>query len=208
MKKRWTLWQKLKAVTALIVVFLLVLATNLMDKKHLEMVENSLTSVYKDRLLAKDYLYKISRQLQQKRNVLRQQDLNQIERTIEAADDSLQTLMNLYEQTKMTGDEHQRLLELKHIEDNLIRKENLLFNTKDQVEMEAVKEEVILTHEDMILKIDQLFAIQMKEGKRQIDNSNRAIDRSNFIAQLEIGALIVIGLILQFLIFFKPASDD
>ena len=208
MSNRWTMWQKTKAVTALVVVFLLVLATNLMDKNHFEVVEESLTTVYQDRLLAKDYLYKISRQLQQKRNVLRQSDLLEVQSTIEAADDSIKTLMSLYEQTRMTEKERTYLEKLNETEDDLIARESQLFNSPDEATIDATKEQLIQTHEDMITTLDKLFEIQMKEGKRQIDYSNRAIERSNFIAKLEIGALIVIGLIIQFFIFFRPARDD
>ncbi len=208
MNNRWTLWQKLKAVTALVVVFLLVLATNLMDKNHFDVVEDALTTVYKDRLMAKDYLYKISRQLQQKRNVLQNADLKEIQSTIEAADDSIQTLMNLYEQTRMTSSERRYLEDLKEVEKGLIKKESELFNTLDETSASAAKQRLIGVHEEMIANIDELFEIQMKEGKRQIDHSNRAIAQSNFIARLEIGALIVIGLIIQFFIFFRPSRDD
>ena len=51
--------------------------------------------------------------------------------------------------------------------------------------------------------LDVLFEIQIKEGKRQIDYSNQAIDRSNLMTKLEIGALIAIGLVIQFLILYK-----
>lgn len=208
MSKTWTLWQKIKAITSLVVVFLLVLATNLMDKNHFEVVESALSSVYEDRLMAKDYLFRMSRQLQQKRNMLQHDDLVHAQNTILAADDSLEVLMTRFEGTKMTSDEAGYAEKLRESFGELKRNEQKLFESKEEGVVLLTQQKLIKKHEEMILTIDKLFAIQMKEGKRQIDYSNSVIDRSNLIAKMEIGALIVIGLIIQFLIFFRPSRDD
>ena len=52
--------------------------------------------------------------------------------------------------------------------------------------------------------LDALNQIQMSEGKREIINSNRAIETSELISQIEMGVLILIGFIIQLLIFVKP----
>jgi hypothetical protein len=63
MMRKLTHFQKIKIAAASLVVFLLVLATNIMDNNHFDIVQQSLETVLDDRLVAKDYIYKISRQI-------------------------------------------------------------------------------------------------------------------------------------------------
>lgn len=193
--RRRKLGIRIKAGAALVVVFLLVLATNQMDSHHFTIVRESLTTVYEDRLLAKDYLYKISRQLQQQREVLRRNDPNI--NKIKATNDSIQTLMDIYGRTRLTENEARYY---ESFDEKLSRlKAHNLSEGANPEHLQLTDQRYQALFEDL----DSLYKIQLEESRRAISNSNRAIQASNLISQLEMGALILIGLILQVLIFAK-----
>ncbi len=205
MNWEFTTAQRIRTGAALAVVFLLIMTTNVIDSHHFTIVQNSLTSVYEDRLLAKNYLYKISRQMQIKREILQDMDPDQeaifINRT---ANDSIRVLIDKYAATNPSG-RASRLFE--SLQKDLT---SLLSYEEDFDEGEAINAELpSLSSTDhyysaIFKDLDDLSEIQVGEGKREVDFSNRSIDNSNFIAKLEIGALILIGIVLQVLIFVRP----
>ncbi|MFT6335819.1 MAG: hypothetical protein ACI9GZ_001160 [Bacteroidia bacterium] len=198
---------KIRAASALVVVFLLVLATNLMDNNHFKIVQGSITSIYEDRLVAKDYIYKISRQLQLKQYVVHQNDRNQIENIYRMADDSIKVLINKFDGTKLTKQEVRYFESLKSNLNRLGELEQRLLKgeTPNNIELPSIN---LLENSFLVIleDLDKLSQIQLEEGKRETMSSKRAIDTSNFISRLEIGVLIFIGLMLQLLIFLKPVK--
>lgn len=196
-------FSKLKSIVALIVVFLLVLATNLMDKQHFEVVERALTTVYEDRLLVKDYLFKISRQLQKKQEALHLAELGEIQQNNNLSNTAIDSLIGKFASTAMVAHEESYFERLKRELAVLEKYESELLVSDNQ----GVSSEYIRQLDEQHLEVneilDVLFEIQIKEGKRQIDYSNQAIDRSNLMTKLEIGALIAIGLVIQIILLYR-----
>ena len=196
-------FSKLKSIVALVVVFLLVLATNLMDKQHFEVVERALTTVYEDRLLVKDYLFKISRQLQKKQEALHLAEFTEIQQTTNQSNTAIDSLIGKFALTAMVAHEQSYFERLKRELAVLEKYESELPMSDNQ----GVSSEYIRQLDEQHLEVneilDVLFEIQIKEGKRQIDYSNQAIDRSNLMTKLEIGALIAIGLVIQIILLYR-----
>ncbi len=192
---------KIKAVAAVILVFLLVLATNMMDNHHFDVVKRTLKTVYEDRLVVKDYIYKMSDQLNRKQLALLTGDSVRIQRVNAVANDSLQALLNRYSTTRLTTSEARKFNELQENLSALMKNEN------DWSSENPSGNEVIYSlYENIEDNLDTLFEIQLVEGKRQIDTSNRAIANSDFISKIEMGVLIVLGLIIQIIILYKAPS--
>lgn len=187
--------QKLKAVGALAVVFLLVLATNKMDSNHFKVVKRSLSTIYKDRLVAQDYIYRLSINLQDKKLDLALED-----KVNHHLNDSINHLVEQYAETKLTASEARYFQSFRNSLDELYSLER---NFEENPAQEH-KQEIYQQHIALNQQLDELSKIQLKEGKRQIEISNRSISTSDLISNIEIGVLIVIGLIIQALIFFKP----
>lgn len=203
--RKLSLSQKIKAIAALLLVFLLVLATNLTDSTHFGIVKNSLETIYEDRLVAKNHLFKISGLLHKKHRAIYagQAGLSPDEQV--SANDSIQELLEKYASTELTEKE---ALYFKSLKDNL----NQLYQHEARlIEPEIVQDKVFITALDVHYKnisndLEVLSEIQLTEARRQLQYSNRAVATSDLIARLEIGALIFIGLIVQFLIFFRPSE--
>lgn len=191
MKFNMGLWSRVRALLALIIVFLLVFATNKMDKNHFQKVQESFSSVYEDRLVAKDYIYKISRLLDIKKNDLITGEISGVDYSI---NDSIRVLIDKYSESNLTENEAKSFSRLKSKLDNLLNVEKNTGNSSERA----------LKIVDVLSELDQLANIQMIEAKKELTKSNRLIDSSNLISALEIGALILIGIIIQLLIFLKP----
>jgi len=205
MMRKLTHFQKIKIAAASLVVFLLVLATNIMDNNHFDIVQRSLETVLDDRLVAKDYIYKISRQIHLKNKLLYTSDAEHMAKANQKANDSIQTLVAKYAATELTPKEAQYFESLENNLDKLLQVEKQLYGKSPSEQVAAIeKAETYFTR--ITSNLDILSEVQLAEGIRQIHYSNRAIENSNLIAKLEIGALIVIGLIIQIFIFFKPSE--
>ena len=199
--------QRIRMGAALAVVFLLVLATNMMDSNHFTIVQDNLTTVYEDRILAKDYLFRISRQLQTKRTFLQENNIDDLVKYSSQANDSIETLMTRFANTRHTEKETQ------HFE-SLFDKLNVLIQYESQyIKGELINEElpsidiVDSYYAAVFEELDALFEIQLKEGSRIIEQSHKAIDTSHLISRIEEITLIVIGLLIQLIIFIRPIKD-
>lgn len=203
MDSKMTLSQRLRMGAALVVVFLLVLATNLMDSNHFKVVQKGLTTVFEDRLLAKDYLYKISRQVQKKKEIIQSSDIEELTDLNEMLNDSIQVLIHRFASTELTENESLAFESLQtHIRSLNEYESNLLRNESINTELNIAGSERYFSA--IYGDLDSLFKIQLEESDRVISNSNRTIDTSNRISRIEIGVLIVIGLLIQLLIFLRP----
>ena len=205
---RWklTLAQRIRLGASLAVVFLLILATNLIDKNHFRIVKENLTTVYEDRLLTKNYLYGISRQVQQKKEIYEHLDIesNSLKKLNLQINDSITTLIDKFGATKLTENEKLRFESLKKNIEYLNKLENKHI-IKESIAPEAHFTSSSEKHFQAIYQdLDALFRIQLEEGSRVIRNSTQTIGTSNFISKLEIAALIAIGVLIQLLIFLKP----
>ena len=205
MKWNLSFIQKAKALGALVMIFLLVLATNLMDNNHFAVVKKSLTTVYEDRLVAKDYIYKIARQLEIKEREIYTDLSQQSNSKNHITNDSISAILSKFKATRLTSAEETHFRLLNRYITKLLDAEKQLAAKSDIEPSDEIIVRIISLHASIANELDVLSEIQMTEGRRQINYSNEAIAKSKFISQLEIGALIVIGVIIQLLIFIKPS---
>ncbi len=172
MKFKLSAVRKLKAIGALAVVFLMVLATNQMDSKHFKTVKRTLATVYEDRLVANDYLYKIKSELNQKHLSLYNSGSGKL-----ISNDSISKLVNKYATTELTMDE-KKYLDLLKIE--LQKLYQLEFQTKStNVEDSALAANFELRYATIYDYLNRLSKIQLEEGAIQIQQSNKAISTVN-----------------------------
>lgn len=204
MSWKLTIAQRIRAGAALIVVFLLILATNMIDSNHFEVVQKSMTSIYEDRLIGKQYIYLISRQLDTKQNLLQvgqSADANNIN---QAANEEIRELMGKLGLTKLTESEAKRLKQLKIKLDRLFSDEKR-FGMEEVVDQEMPElDEIESYYTGIYEELDALSEIQVREGQREVFFSTRSIESSNLISRIEIGVLVVLGLLFQLLIFVRP----
>lgn len=200
MKWTYIIQQKIRAATVLAVVFGLMLITNRLDKNYFSELQTSFASVYQDRLLVESYIYQLSGLLHHKKMLMSEprrtgETILATQRTLS---DSIEGLVASYATTQLTEtearlfDDLQR--QLAHLQSTEAR-----YRIGNQTVIEGQYQRLFAT-------LDGLSAVQLTETKNIITNSNRIIASSNATSQLEIGILVIAGLIVQVLILASKSE--
>lgn len=196
---------------ALGIVFLLIFSTNILDKQYFSELQDSFSSVYKDRLLVESYVYRLSNQLHKKKLILN--DLNgsnkqEVKQKNKKLDDSIDALIKQYETTRLTRLEAEFFADLKSSLSSLYRLESNYINKGVDNPTDNLYSLIEAQHQRLSTDLDQLSEIQLSESKNIIDKSNRIIAASNLTSQFEICMLIIMGLIIQALIFTSKSISS
>ncbi|MGY8910753.1 MAG: hypothetical protein ACKVIG_12975 [Flavobacteriales bacterium] len=186
-----SLYNRINIGLALSIVFLLVFATNRLDKRHFETVQNTVISLHTDRVIAQDLIYKMNL-------IIYNKQLSLLGESSENVNPNLNKDFNLliekFSDTKLTKKESQIFEKLK-----------VDFNKLTDLEAKMLENnEEILTNIN-IIKSDliKLSEIQIKESKNLTSIAQKSLDTNNLMSKLEIGFLVLIGLIIQFTIFYR-----
>jgi len=207
MKWTYIIDQKFKAALAMLTVFLIVLATNLIDTQHFSRLQKSYTSVYEDRLLAENYLFQISKSLNERAPLLTQQKRGAVMEG-DSTGESISSIISKYELTKLTSEEAVVFESLKIGLQRLGAMEDELKATKTSEESQLkvdMANQIQMTWADL----NALSQIQLSESKKLVQDSDHIINtHNNITSQLEIVILIVLALIIFALIFASKSANS
>lgn len=178
---------------ALFVVFLLVFATNRLDKRHFNTVQDSLTTVYNDRVVAQDYVYKMS-------NVMSKKHLKILDASLSYSQSNLNEefidLMDKFSTTKFTSKESLTFEDL-----------NKNFNALMQLESKSTalidKDRQVQFIDAIKTDLNNLSLIQVSESKYKVGLAQRSLDTKDLMSTLEIVFLVIIGFTVQFALFYR-----
>ncbi|MGB3776566.1 MAG: hypothetical protein WA951_15015 [Leeuwenhoekiella sp.] len=189
--------KRMNTVLALSVVFLLVLATNRIDQHHFETAQQSVNEVFEDRVLVQGYIFSISQSLQKKYIYLQNNSDSKSN-----LDSDIQGFIKLFENTKLTKTEAKLLKDFKADFRTLKAFENQNFEDVDyEIKMET-------KFKNLQNYLRELSEIQITESKNLTKNAQKSLDLSEFMANMEIITLIVIGILLQILIFYRSKKTQ
>ena len=195
-------YNKAKWILGILMVFVLIIATNLIDKNNFLKVKDSVVTIYEDRLVVKDLIFYMSKSIQEKEIAVATTDTLFFLEQNKQINKEIKDLVFKYEQTKLTV------------------KEDKLFNTF-KTNLEALKaaemafiqskfiEKASLNNQISNLKdnLYDLSKIQMYEGKKQMSISKKAIDSVELFTQIEIYILILLAVIIQIIVIYKPKES-
>ena len=186
-----SLYNRINIGLALSIVFLLVFATNRLDKKHFETVQNTVISLHTDRVIALDLIYKMN-------IIIYNKQLSLLGESSKNVGHNLNTDFNLliekFSETKLTKKESQIFEKLQGNFRTLTNLETNKFENNDELltNINIIKSDLI-----------KLSEIQIKESKSLTSIAQKSLDTTNLMSNLEIGFLVLIGLIIQFTIFYR-----
>jgi len=187
---------KIKWIASILLVFFIVLVTNIIDRDNFNKLSYSVKTMYEDRIVAGDLLFEISRVIQDKKIAILSSENQVPESERERQNKALEELIKKYSQTKLTEKEQFIFNQLQDELKSLKQKER---NALDKSNPEALEN---------IEKIDQnlydLSKIQLEEGKRQVSISDQTKDTINLFTQAEIIFLILMAVLIQIIILYKP----
>jgi len=198
-----TFFNKLKWILGILVVFLLIISTNLIDKNNFERVKESVQTIYEDRLIAKDIIFDMMDYVHQKEMALIKQDSNFYKTENLKVETGLSNLLTRFENTKLTQNELKifekltnDLQELNQLE---LKYQNSNYQNSKQlkVQLEKVKQD-----------LNDLSDIQIDEGGRQLSISKKALQNVELFTQLEIYILIFLAIVIQIIVIYRPKQKS
>ncbi|UII34637.1 hypothetical protein LVD17_12545 [Fulvivirga ulvae] len=192
MKWTYQIAQKSKAAVALGIIFFIMLITNIIDKRHFSALQKAFTTVYEDRLMVENYIYKLSDLFNQKKILIEKNGELSIR-----LDSSIQQLILKYGKTQLTADEAVYFKRLKADIQQLNMLEQEYISSPETGVISSIEQH----HKSISTHLGLLSDIQLAETRRILKDSDQLIASSNFNSYLEISFLIVVGLLVQALIY-------
>lgn len=199
MKWTYSIQNKFMASAVLFVLCLLVLLSHYLDRVHTQNVKNSIVTLYEDRLIAEDYILKMTGNIYEIREVL-YTGVNSAEKANVTGKllEDFYTWNDAYMQTKLTATEKATALELiSHIQ-NI--KHNFLNNNY------APSDDT----EKALLSLSNLSTVQIEESKLIMKKAESEYVTIKASSQFAFAIIITILLVLQALVFsaktLKPVT--
>jgi hypothetical protein len=207
MKWIYAIQQKAQVAFLLGIVLMGVFIKNVIDRNNVSDLGDSFSSVYEDRLLVESYIYKLSDHFHQKQMLIdqcsQQGDRSEVQVKMAQHNAAINSLIQEYQKTKLTNQESVLFAALKKNINEMILLENQYLTSQP-----AISTPIFSLDQQFYVatkNLDQLSSIQVAEGKNMNDQSRRIVAGSSILTQFELAMIIVIGLIIQVLIF---ASDS
>lgn len=191
-----TLISKIRWVLGILMVFILIITTNLIDRDNFRRINDSVVAIYEDRLVAKDLIFEFSRLIQEKEIALTAQDFHFYTGRNKTINTEIEGLTLDYLETRLTKKEERVFHELQ---------DNLKILTAYEEEVQADRSVAIMKQINIVKdNLHELSKIQLEEGRRQVAISKKAMATVELFTQLEIYFLIVLAILIQFIIIYKP----
>ena len=192
-------YNKLKWILGILMIFVLIITTNLIDKNNFIRVRDSVVTIYEDRLVANDLIFEMLTLVQQKELAVSLSDSVFFQNQNSKVNDNLQSLISRFEQTKLTLEEAHVFRNLKANVEVLLDSERQLFKSSYNNNSQVIKHFKSLKN-----NLNELSKIQLNEGSRQMSISKRALDTVELFTQIEIYILVFLAILIQVIIMYQP----
>jgi hypothetical protein len=200
MKWPYFLQHKLKIALLLCVILIAVFVNNRVESGNITRLGSSFTAVYQDRLVVESYIFQLSNHLHDKKyllNEIEKGDLQVTQKKMMGANNAINHLLADFEKTQLTQQEDS-LLQLFKTEIGYLEKAENTFL------LDPTKQKNIVMNDDfskIFHLLAGLSAVQIQEGKTLYENSQKLVVSNASSAQLELGLIVIVGLIILALIF-------
>ncbi|WP_318310942.1 MCP four helix bundle domain-containing protein [Flagellimonas crocea] len=198
MPKKRTIKQRIHAGFVLAAAFLLVLASNRLNNRNFSTVEHGVDSVFEDRLVVQEYIYRLNNLFHKKALFLANHTVN--EGKIPQYPE-ITTILADFERTDLTREESLYLTSLKENYAELKKLED------DEISNEAVKQEIVSVLNRISGNLDELAEVQLSEGRQLTQQSKRSLGMNQMLSRIEIVFLIIIGILFLIIVFHKDKSN-
>ncbi|MGB7395906.1 MAG: hypothetical protein WA913_16085 [Pricia sp.] len=194
--------QRIQIGLVLAMAFLLVLGSNRLDQRHFTKIQNTVKSVYDDRVVVQDFIFQLNNIVHQKELRLAKGNGNLLDGR---QNDKIATLLKDFKATQLT------IKESRLLEDLIGQSEKLR-----GLESEAVGESSNLsapskanlerTLADMGQSLVGLAEVQLNEGELMTELSQKSLGVNIMLSQLEVAFMIVMGVGILFLVFYPSRT--
>jgi hypothetical protein len=198
-----TLFNKIKWILGILMIFVLIIATNLIDRNNYLRVKDSVVTIYEDRLVAKDMIYELLKTVHLKEIATIKSDSAFYAKNNTKTNIEFNLVLERFKDTRLTREEEKVLTQL--TEDfEALQSNETAFQTTNYQENEKLLETISQIKE----KLHELGKIQVTEGSRQMSISQRAMDSVELFTRIEIYILIALAIIIQIIVIYKPKEEE
>jgi len=190
---------KAKWVLGILIVFVLILSTNIIDRENFLRVKAAIITIYEDRLIANDLLFEMLESVQEKEIAAATSDTVFYGKKNSTINTTVANLVKRYEQTKMTPEEEAMFDDFKSNYENLKNAE------KAFIDSEFYEKKSLFTAIYEVKKnLHRLSKIQLNEGGRQMSISKNALNSVELFTTIEINILIFLAILIQIIVIYNP----
>lgn len=196
-----TTLSKIKWIAGVLLVFAIVLTTNLIDKNNFNKLRNSIVTIYEDRVVASDLIFEITVLIQEKEIALATSDSIFFQVKNDKINQDIKGFITTYEKTKLTTSEQKLFTTLKTELQRLEKQEKTFIDSN-------YKDNSLLftTINEIVHNLYRLSKVQLEEGKRQMQESNKTIKSINIFTTVEILFLIAMAILIQIILLYKKKT--
>lgn len=192
---------KIKWFLGISMIFFLILATNLIDKDSFQRINNSVSTIYKDRIIAYDLLYNLNNCFNKKQIAYLSDQKLSGNSSIYKQNQQIDSLIQLYKATKLTPEETTAFKGFLKSYNTLQQLEQSKSLTDEQEQQWSA------LIGEIRLQFKTLTQIQLDESKKEVYTSSTVADKVNLFTRLEIYALIIMAIILQIIVMYSPKKE-
>ncbi|WP_422083366.1 hypothetical protein [Ulvibacterium sp.] len=203
MPKKLTLKQRIHAGFILAIAFLLVLASNRLNRRNFSTVEHTVNSVFEDRVVAQDYIYRLNNLFHQKEMSL---EVSEREELQSVADDNIVPLFENFAKTKLTQDESVYFKRLKENYWELQKLEKAFFADQEPKAGLGIKEMEVLLKK-INENLNRLSEVQLSESLQLTQLSQKSLKMNQLLSMLEVVFLVIIGILFLLIVFHREKSN-
>lgn len=205
MKWFFNIPQKFKTSILLMVIVITVLSTSFWGNTMVLKINESFSSIYKDRLLPANELFHMSDLFYQKRLLMQEyvknpHTINNTHTTLAEKNKQIDSILHDYEQTYLVSEESKSLIDLKGKIGELSIAENRLLQDQENLSQQ-LEQEIIPLFDEIRLELITLSKIQTTVGKELLNGSESFKANASFIHYCQLAMLLIIMIIIQGIIF-------
>ena len=192
-------YNKLKWTLGILMVFVLIIATNLIDRNNFVRVKDSVVSIYEDRIIANDLIFEMSELMHEKEIALVASDTAFFKQRNTQLNERIDANISRFETTKLTAEEKTVFTNFKQNFEALKESETVFLASAYQ-KQEPLRKDIGSLKENL----HNLSKIQLSEGGRQMSISQKALDVVELFTRIEIFTLLLLAVVIQIIVMYKP----
>ncbi|NDV14682.1 hypothetical protein GO009_01485 [Muricauda sp. TY007] len=199
MPKKMSIKQRINAGFILAAAFLLVLASNRLNQRNFSTVEQSVNSVFEDRLVVQEYIYRLNNLFHKKELALAK---NELSTNMLTESSNIEKILSDFAKTELTVKESRYLSDLRSSYSELQEMEKNLSvkNASGSAEMKRdISSKLTRINNDL----DELSEVQLSEGRQLTQRSQRSLGMNQLLSRLEIVFLVIIGILFLLIVFHR-----
>jgi len=160
-------------------------------------------TIYEDRLVVKGLIFDMTNILHEKELAIVRNDSLFYKNKVGQLNNEMDLLISKFENTNLTKQERKSLDDLKDEHRTLVQKEKGLTHF-DEKKLEVLKAGIVRLQDNL----KSLSNIQLKEGRKQMSISKKAVSTVELFTQIEIYFLVFLAIVIQLIVMYQPKKSE